>query len=420
MNLLPECHLVFSSARAALTGREGEGPAPHGSSGWIDWPRAAELACQNRVGPLVYSALRRVPLPPDARPALQILKSAYVATAARNAALFRVLKSALEAFSAERMRVIVLKGAALAELVYPDRALRPMADIDLLIREEDLEEAERRLRSIGYEAAHDPQTKEELKRRHHHWVFRSVRPGAGDIPIELHWNLDPPGRPAAWDIPALFDRAEAAPIAGADALVLGPEDFLLHLCVHLCRHRFNGGVIALCDIAAAISRPGKRLLDWTRFERLAAAAGASAYAFVLLQLATDLLGADVPPSILDGLRDSLEDDGVLDLARERILEEKGDIRGAAELFLRWRRRSRRARAAAIGRALSTGDSNSFSVTRLAGRLTATLPGSGPWRVTHARSPVLPGERPRRRSSIPGARRVRPGTILCSAQLRSTG
>ncbi len=85
-----------------------------------------------------------------------------------------------------------------------------MADIDLLIREEDLEEAERRLRSIGYEAAHDPQTKEELRRRHHHWVFRSARPGAGDIPIELHWNLDPPGRPAAWDIPALFERAEAA------------------------------------------------------------------------------------------------------------------------------------------------------------------------------------------------------------------
>ncbi len=123
-------------------------------------------------------------------------------------------------------------------------------------------------------------------------------------------------------------------------------------------------------------------LDWTRFERLAAAAGASAYAFVPLRLAADLIRADVPTTVLAALRAAETDDGVLDLARERILEEKGDIRGAAELLLRWRRRSRRARAAAIGRALSTGGSNSFSLTRLAGRLHRYAP----WLWALARHP----------------------------------
>jgi hypothetical protein len=367
VSLSPEWKLVLSAARSRLQGGAGEAPTLGLPTPPFDWLRTADLACQNRVGPLVHSALRRVPLPPDARPALEILKTAYVATAARNAVLFRELQAVLEALSAERIPVIVLKGAALADTVYAERALRPMVDIDLLIREEDLEEAERRLGSIGFEAAHDPRTKEELRRRHHHWVFRRARTGASDIPIELHWNLDPPGRPAVWDIPALFERAEAASIAGVNALVLGPEDFLLHLCVHLCRHRFNGGVIALCDIAAKISDESGRL-DWNRFERLAAAAHASWYASVPLHLASELMGANVPAPVLASLRASEADDGVLDLARERILEEKGDIRGAAELLLRWRRRSPRARAAEIGRAVSTGDSNSFSLTRLAGRL----------------------------------------------------
>ncbi len=191
MNLSPEWKLVLCCARAPLLGDEHEAPLRDLLGRRLDWQRAGVIACQNRVGPLVYSALRRLPMPPDATPALEVVKCAYVATAARNAVLFGALKMVLEALSAGRTPVIVLKGAALAETVYPERALRPMADIDLLIREEDLEKAECQLRDIGYEVAHDPQTKTELRTRHHHWVFRSARPVAGGIPIELHWSLDP-------------------------------------------------------------------------------------------------------------------------------------------------------------------------------------------------------------------------------------
>ncbi len=382
MNLSPEWKLVLCSARAALIGGEGEGLTSHASSVRVDWPRAADLACQNRVGPLVHSALRRVPLPPDARPALEILKSAYVATAARNAVLFRELTTVLGALSAERIPVIVLKGAALADTVYAERALRPMADIDLLIREEDLEEAERRLGSIGYEAAHDPRTKEDLRGRHHHWVFRSARPGASDIPIELHWNLDPPGRPAAWDIPALFERAEAASIAGADALVLCPEDFLLHLCVHLCRHRFNGGVIALCDIAATISAPWRPArLDPVRAARRRG----------------PRFGVRVRPSSSgrrpDSSRRPRAGSGALWAPRDQTTafsssparefsRRKGTSRGAAQLLLRWRHRNRENPAGVFKRPLAGAGPNSLSVTRLAAHLRRYVP----WLWALARHP----------------------------------
>ncbi len=111
MNLSPEWQLVLSCTRAALVGDEHEAPLRNLLGRRLDWQRTATIACQNRVGPLVYSALRRVPLPPDAQPALEAVKRAYVATAARNAALFGALKVVLEALSAAGTPVIVLKGA---------------------------------------------------------------------------------------------------------------------------------------------------------------------------------------------------------------------------------------------------------------------------------------------------------------------
>jgi hypothetical protein len=178
--------------------------------------------------------------------------------------------------------------------------------------------------------------------------------------------------------------------------VLGPEDLLLHLCLHLCRHRFNGGVIALCDIAAAIAHYEGRL-DWTKVQALAVKCGASDYLFVPLQLAVELMGAGVPPTALASLRGSASDDRALDLARERILEEKGDIRGAAELRLRWRRRDGGGRAAAVQRAFlpETATRRHGDAPRVAGsrpRYLAHLAGLlrryGPWLWALARHPRL--------------------------------
>jgi hypothetical protein len=305
------------------------------SAARLDWGRVAEIAWQHRVAPILYSELRRTEMPGVPKTALRVLERAYVATAARNAVLFRALQGILEALTAAGIRVIVLKGAVLADTVYRERALRPMSDIDLLIGGEDLEEAEDRLRRLGYEVAHDPKTKDALRRRHHHWVFRHTGPKLGGIPLELHWLLDPPGSPFRVDTAALLQRAVPARIAGVDALGLSPEDLLLHLCTHAARHRFNGGLIPLCDIAAAITYYGDRI-DWAQLGARAAEWCAAPYVAVALHLASELVGAAVPASIPAELRCSPADSDLLDLARERVLEEKGTLRAAAELRLRWR------------------------------------------------------------------------------------
>src|SRR5574341_276685 len=78
------------------------------------------------------------------------LVAAHQAAARRNAAVFEQVEQALSAFNAHGLRPIVLKGVHLAALVYPDRALRPMNDIDLLFRPEELTQAESILIGLGY------------------------------------------------------------------------------------------------------------------------------------------------------------------------------------------------------------------------------------------------------------------------------
>ena len=74
---------------------------------------------------------------------------------------------------------------------------------------------------------------------------------------------------------------------------------------------------------------------------------------MVLKLANDLFDVAVPHATFERLGRFASGDEVADLtrlARERILEEKGPIRAAADLFLRWRRRGRSGGGEAVRRA----------------------------------------------------------------------
>ena len=76
------------------------------------------------------------------------LAAAYTTTAIRNTALLHELEAALAALGRANVPGLLLKGAALAETVYGDPALRPMADCDLLVRPADLAAAQAALESL--------------------------------------------------------------------------------------------------------------------------------------------------------------------------------------------------------------------------------------------------------------------------------
>jgi len=65
----------------------------------------------------------------------------------------RQVRDIVAAFEEEGVRILALKGFALARMVYPDPATRPGADLDLLALPEQMPLARTILENIGYDCA---------------------------------------------------------------------------------------------------------------------------------------------------------------------------------------------------------------------------------------------------------------------------
>ncbi len=224
----------------------------------FDGAAVAAAAQAEGVAPLVYSVIRDQGwLSAEAE---QPLRMAYYQNARRNVLLFRELGVVLQHLTAAGIPVIVLKGAALAHIVYANPAVRPMCDVDLLVREADVPAALRVLRDVGFTLIPPRAYRNEVMAR---------RTSAFDFVIELHWHL--------FVIPYyiytlsnawLWETVLPLQIEGNAVHSLGPEAQLLHLCGHLYLHHALEGsqvqLIWLHDIAEVL-RQYQAVLDWPAF-----------------------------------------------------------------------------------------------------------------------------------------------------------
>ncbi len=210
------------------------------------------------------------------------------------------LKEILLAFSRVGIAVIVLKGAALAELVYHGLGLRTMLDLDLLVRKADLDLADDVLRQLGYVPDESYQSREWYREHHHH--LAPYVAGDRSLVLEVHHHVVPTVAPVSLAIDDFWQRARPAQIASVPALVLSPQDLLLSICIHLCaRQYFVRTLRDLSDIAATIAVYGAEL-DWDRLVREATTYEASRCLYYSLWLAHCIVEAPLPPRLLNSLK----------------------------------------------------------------------------------------------------------------------
>jgi hypothetical protein len=289
----------------------------------INWDAAVRRAVEHDIAPLVYFTLQQTGLAARvARSVLTPLRNSYYANAVRNDLIFRELESVLRAFRIQGVDAVALKGAALADAVYENRALRPMSDIDLLIRKSDVPAVEELLKARGY-ALHgrEPGMRSWYLASHYHLPFiRQLNPLL-KVCVEIHWHLEPPGPRTAIDIDGVWRRAAAAEIAGAPALAMPPEDLLLYLCLHTCKHKLTGGFRAFCDIAEVIRRYG-HAMDWKQLTVRAGEWRIQQFVYAALHVTRELLSAAPPEEVFSGLVPDHIDPGLLEAAMASVLEDR--------------------------------------------------------------------------------------------------
>jgi hypothetical protein len=270
--------------------------------GGLDWTGIVRQAARRGLAPLLYQRLRtlssRISIP-DA--ALRALRTRYLRNATRNALVYRQLSALVRTLQEGSIQVALLKGAHLAAFVYGNVALRPMADVDVLVRRTDVQGAGEALLGAGY----TPHPSNAWWRKNGYYHVGYVPP-AGGVNVELHWDIDrwPAGDHGQAE--GLWQRAEAIRLDGVDALSLSAEDLLLHVCLHTCsQHLLMNGLLGLCDVSAIVEHHGAEL-QWGEVGRRAGQWAVGKPVQLTLRLARELLGAPVPERALG----MLEPDGL--------------------------------------------------------------------------------------------------------------
>jgi hypothetical protein len=205
------------------------------------------------------------------------------------------LKRVLSLFREREIEVVVLKGAYLAEAVYDDVALRNMSDVDLLVREKDIERAKEALLGSGFRQWAPAAMETRFPHSHHLVPF--VGDGEGSITIELHRRL----MESSIDAADYWSRTRATRVADVEVLALCPEDLILHVSLHACiHHHLKGGVIALLDMDAILDALADEI-DWESLAARARLWKAGRCVALMLTYLADFFGAQVPEGAVAGL-----------------------------------------------------------------------------------------------------------------------
>jgi len=263
----------------------------------LDWEYLIEKSLRHGIIPILHYVLSReemnVTIPEEA---WKKLEDTYYSIASVNILFKEELDRVLFSLRDVGVEVIVLKGIALGMTTYPDFSLRPMNDVDLLVRKEDFKRVREKLLGMGYE----DQTSgpEDFLKK----IAKNVT-----MDIDVHTDLlnvtrvKTRGKAHKLNIEDFWKRAVTIERDGQLFKMLSPEDNLLDLCLHLVLHHGFSKLIWAIDIACFIKHHNG-ILDWSRFLKECEKSRSSKIVYYAFLYVKNILGLTIPNNILPGLK----------------------------------------------------------------------------------------------------------------------
>jgi hypothetical protein len=226
----------------------------------LDWEALVRVAEEERLGPLLYRAVRRQDLVPPA--VEEALRAVRYSMAVRDRLLHGELAAILDRLSVQGVDVVLLKGAALVHTVYGGAGLRPMEDLDVLVHREDVRPTlavliERGYQRAGIEVRPDADLLYENE-------LKLDKAGPLHFWVEVHWSLfDMPYYQRVLPMDWFWQTALPVRIGDTAARVLGPEAQTLHLCGHIMLQHGDerASLLWLHDVAEVLVHYRDQL-DW--------------------------------------------------------------------------------------------------------------------------------------------------------------
>lgn len=301
-----------------------------------DWQEVIQAANVFGVTPVIATSVQRhnLDLPSNVN---ESLRSSLKNNTARNLNFLAEFQKIARAVRERNIPMIPLKGIYLASNLYKNIGERSISDIDLLFPLEKLKEAVEAIETeTGYQPYRPYDLDTEQQKLHHLPAY--IKPKTP--PLEIHWTILNPRFHPRFELEGIWKRSIPAKISSVDVLTLSPNDLLIYLCAHVAyQHMFMGALRSLYDIKLTISHFSDQL-DWTVIRERAIEWELLNSVYLTLRLTDDLLGCDLPRSVLHSLKTSDYSESLLEAARTRVFE---NLDVAPTVTAVWARQSLRQR-----------------------------------------------------------------------------
>jgi hypothetical protein len=276
-------------------------------AGWTPeyWLETSRIAALHGIAPLLCARLKHAGTLDLVDPWFAgFLQEQYDLSAARAAVIGATRDAFLDLASGAGFTSLPLKGAALADELYQDAALRPMADLDFLVGARELEPLVALLLASGYrpqETAGDETTFRPPSTGDAIVSYSGEHPG-NPISIELHTTMAFDILGQHWDITqTLLAAAHQGRLGGHPVLCLDWPAQLVMLLFHAAKHlqSCTFRAIHLWDLPLVASRLEGG--DWEKVLQAARADRVERLCHVPLALAQRYFGLEVPPAVCEPL-----------------------------------------------------------------------------------------------------------------------
>lgn len=224
------------------------------------WDALLPAAETQGLGPLLYAHTRRAAFDPP--PAVRLgLQGMFLRARHWHEVAQAVVGDALQAAQQADVSLVVLKGMALASVAYPEPALRPMRDVDVLVSPADEPRLRRALADWGF----SPLASGPIPPDHRHGVGLARTVDGAVVQLELHHNLF--SGFMAGDSLTLTDVAawlRPFHLGDQEAFMLDHEVMLWHLYRHMIVEPWR--LIRVVDLVTYAEKFSGQI-DWARLRR---------------------------------------------------------------------------------------------------------------------------------------------------------
>jgi hypothetical protein len=235
-----------------------------------DWAEILRMARQHRIGPMMRWQLQHahahLRVPPTVS---QTLDRMHRRSTTRTMDFQRALQRVHDILQAAGITFVALKGVHLAYGVYPHPALRPLRDLDILVRPEQALDAQAALIAGGLSTIERFEKMPQSRKDNAQHLPQLM---AGKVMVEVHrraLQLDHDHRPGQdiTDDPEFWHRCVSATVAGITFKAPSVEDQFLHLVVHgTYHHMLSNGPLLLSDLGFLVQSSAP---DWAALREAA-------------------------------------------------------------------------------------------------------------------------------------------------------